>query len=811
MERANHDLGCGEERARLLGKNNTGASNISEDTNRILMPKPTDHAKIPDAVPPLPLFEFDYDDLDGRDRIGTGGDADVYQATIEHGGYTYPVAVKEPRFEGTIQSRVVEKFEDEARTWSNLTNHDNIVSVYAWGTEPLPWMGLEYMDGGTLAGHIGSLNLSQGLWLAGRIAEGVRYGHRHGVAHLDIKPTNVLLRDTGSDTWDYPKVSDWGLAKMLLEHSNSIEGVSPTYAAPEQFDSETFGNPDDFTDIYQLGTVVYAMLAGEPPFTGPSTAVMRSVLDDEPDPPSAVNPTLPDAVDEPISKALSKQKGDRYESLVMFRKELDRLFERSIAGELVTDNSSVGGTARDLGTESTQSTEPSSEAPTQPDNSAPREQETASTAKFEGTIDSGDESPLISRRSALGLAGVGVLGAGGIVAMTQTNNSGDTGPGNGGSTGGDGGDDGTESTGDGSTGGNTGAGIDESSMVLVDRQNTGFYPSTSGPREEVQERWSINFDVDEIASQPAITNGRVYTAIRTRSPGNGSGRILSVDAESGNIEWEVPIDGGSRSSPAVVNGIVYIGTFGSKVLAINAVSGQIQWEFQARDKFRSSPVIADGVLYIGSHDDNVYAIDTAEGEEIWRYETNGGRFGVRSSPAVAGDTLFVGADDTNFYALDTTTGDERWRYDGDDIFFAAPSIRDETVFAAEKNRGLYALDRQTGDLKWEFRQSDRTPIIHESTGFVGSSDGTVYALNLNNGNVEWQTNATGGISLGGGTATAETMYIGGKDNRVYAFDTETGNQLWSFSTGGVVNSIPSVVNSTVYVGSHSGTLYALEA
>jgi hypothetical protein len=66
------------------------------------MPELPDDDRIPEPVPPLPLPNFEYDDLEKRERIGTGGDAKVYRATIDHNGYTYPVAVKQPRFEGTI-------------------------------------------------------------------------------------------------------------------------------------------------------------------------------------------------------------------------------------------------------------------------------------------------------------------------------------------------------------------------------------------------------------------------------------------------------------------------------------------------------------------------------------------------------------------------------------------------------------------------------------------------------------------------------------------------------------------------------------
>lgn len=238
------------------------------------MSDPSDHRQIPEPVATIGIPEIQYDELDVGDRIGTGGDADVYKATVTDGTATRAIALKEPRFQGTLHGDVIQRFRDEAETWSSLDDHDNVVSVHAWDTEPLPWMALEYMDGGNLTDKLGTVDIAEGLWLAGRIADGVRHGHRHGVAHLDLKPDNVLLRETGPDTWDYPKVSDWGLAKMLLEHSKSVQGLSPQYAAPEQFDPDTFGKADDFTDIYQLGAIVYALFTGEPPFSGHATAVM---------------------------------------------------------------------------------------------------------------------------------------------------------------------------------------------------------------------------------------------------------------------------------------------------------------------------------------------------------------------------------------------------------------------------------------------------------------------------------------------------------------------------------------------------------
>ena len=276
---------------------------------------------------------------------------------------------------------------------------------------------------------------SRSIVAGGRIAEGVRHGHRHGVAHLDIKPANILLRGTGSGTWDYPKVSDWGLAKLLLEHSNSVEGISPTYAAPEQFDSDEFGAPDDITDIYQLGTVVYALVAGEPPFTGSSTAVMRSVLDDKPRPPSEHNPDVPESVDEIVLKALAKNKADRYESVILFRKELDRLF-----GSYAIEDSGPGQPSG-VTPANKPTTAEAADTVTEENEATPRSTASASRAEQHGSVSDGkgrrsparstvsdpsdDDSPsIMTRRRAIGILGLGAFGTGGWVVTTRSQDNG---------------------------------------------------------------------------------------------------------------------------------------------------------------------------------------------------------------------------------------------------------------------------------------------------------------------------------------------------------------------------------------------------
>jgi len=279
---------------------------------------------VPDTIPKEPYISVDYGALTNKESIGGGGNADVTKATLPKpdGGVT--LAIKEPRMSGTLHTDAVRRMLEEAETWDMLSDHDHIVGVVDYGSKPIPWIAMEYMDGSHLGAQSGQMDIPQALWTAIAITKGVRHAHRRGVAHLDLKPENILFRIVG-DTWDVPKVADWGLSKHLLEHSKSVEGLSPQYAAPEQVD-EDFGSADDVTDIYQLGAVFYELFTGRPPFEGNPAKAMHKVLHEKPTPPSEIA-DIPEALDEILLRALAKEKDDRYESVLLLRNDLQDLYD----------------------------------------------------------------------------------------------------------------------------------------------------------------------------------------------------------------------------------------------------------------------------------------------------------------------------------------------------------------------------------------------------------------------------------------------------------------------------------------------------
>jgi len=249
-------------------------------------------------------------------HIGSGGNADVYEVRLDSGERA---ALKVPRWQGTISKSLVAEFASEADTWGKLDEHEHIVPLLGWGEQPYPWMLLELLPA-SLADRMDDLSTAEALHVLVDVADALEFAHGRGVVHLDIKPENVLLTADGS-----PKVGDWGLSQVVLEHSQTQMGLTPPYSAPEQL-TDTYGDIDRQTDVYQLSVLAYRMLTGRLPFVADRPAdLQRQILKTDPEPPSALNPSLDSATDDILLRGLAKDPSERYEAVVLLRNELGSL------------------------------------------------------------------------------------------------------------------------------------------------------------------------------------------------------------------------------------------------------------------------------------------------------------------------------------------------------------------------------------------------------------------------------------------------------------------------------------------------------
>jgi Superfamily I DNA and RNA helicases len=300
----------------------------------------------PTTAPRCPEMSVSYKTISTADTqpIHTSELYDIYRVEVQHGNSTTPLAIKQPATDQTISAAFAERFSERAEKWAALSAvesadnadtisaGDHIVDVIEWSDSPVPWLALEYMDGGSLATRLesGDLPLEQALWIGYSVCRALLHAHQNGVVHQDIKPGNILFRQTNG-RWPFPKIGDWGSAKTLMDTIDH-QDMTVSYAAPEQLDSDSFGQPDQSTDLYQVGTLVYRLVTGKLPFDGDAATIRQHKLTTDPIPPSH-RADVPEAFDEVLMPAIQQSKTARYDTIAYLRDELDGL--RDVYGQNV--------------------------------------------------------------------------------------------------------------------------------------------------------------------------------------------------------------------------------------------------------------------------------------------------------------------------------------------------------------------------------------------------------------------------------------------------------------------------------------------
>jgi outer membrane protein assembly factor BamB len=382
----------------------------------------------------------------------------------------------------------------------------------------------------------------------------------------------------------------------------------------------------------------------------------------------------------------------------------------------------------------------------------------------------------------------------------------------------------------------TGGRVISSPLVVGDVVYVG---STDGSlyavnRGDGTQRWK--FDTrGPISASPAFHNGLVFIS-------SLDGQVYAVDAASGQARWTFVTRGERRftapgihgamprtermpdpfdvfmSSPAVANGVVYIGSGDQHVYALDAATGHLRWSFATGDVVHASPAVANGAVIIGSFDRNVYSLDAQTGRERWRYTTGNdtviyNQIGIASSAAVVNGAVFVGGRDGKFHSVDEKTGAVRWVHNNSGGWtIASPAVRDGLVyFPTSDGTRFKAVDVTTGEARINLQNkavSFSSPALVGDLALYGTSDGYLNAVDLTTGTIKTRFQTDGSRANGAPFTDAEGRM---RTQGMYPDRTLDGMMIGmrTMMTLGSVLSSPVVSNGVVYFGSTDGHLYAV--
>ncbi|HLY06444.1 MAG TPA: PQQ-binding-like beta-propeller repeat protein [Rhizomicrobium sp.] len=288
---------------------------------------------------------------------------------------------------------------------------------------------------------------------------------------------------------------------------------------------------------------------------------------------------------------------------------------------------------------------------------------------------------------------------------------------------------------------------------------------------------------DDLVYQPmAVADGVAYGI-------SYDGQIFALDTTTGSPLWYINtgVTFGYSGGVAVSSGALFVCLPGG-LEALNASSGQTIWSVPISG-CAASPAVANGVVYVGDASDHVYAINASTGGQIWQATVNGADGFI--APAVGDGSVFIASGET-IYALDAGSGSSEWSATTGGNIYGTPAIANGKLFVGSYDNNLYAFNACCGGVEWkvnfgsgEFHGAGSPAVgpdpYNPTLVYVPTADGNLTAVSAVTGNIVWQTNLGDGAGPYGAPAVANgVVYVaGGYNGYVYALDASYGTLYWS--------------------------------
>lgn len=265
------------------------------------------------------------------------------------------------------------------------------------------------------------------------------------------------------------------------------------------------------------------------------------------------------------------------------------------------------------------------------------------------------------------------------------------------------------------------------------------------------------------------------------------------------------------SGVAIENDQLYVGTQDRDIRALNAETGETVWVFNLRGEVESdravygTPAISDGVAYVGGYDGMLYSLNLENGNDLWEKLVGDGS-PIVGGPAVGGGLVVVGSSDGFLYAYDVTDGSFRWSFPTDNSIWATPAVANDRVFFGSMDQKIYALDLD-GQKVWEFHTGGAVtaqPLVQDGRVYIGSFSSDFFALDAETGSMIWKFPDASSWYWSRAVTNGDILFVGSTNGNLYALDATTGRLRWVYPTDGSIVGSPALVGDRVAVASTDG-------
>ncbi len=287
----------------------------------------------------------------------------------------------------------------------------------------------------------------------------------------------------------------------------------------------------------------------------------------------------------------------------------------------------------------------------------------------------------------------------------------------------------------------------------------------------------------------------------------------STELQASQLLWKFQCEDEVRATPALSQGVIYVGAYDNNLYAVSALDGKFRWKFPTEGGIATTPVVVpeENLVLFGSEDKVFYAVDTRTGKLAWSFPTNAP---IRSSAVVQHNVVFFGNDAGVLHALrfNAISRTVAWKYDCNTPIRSRPCVHENFVIAATESGEVVCLDLGSAP-KWRFNKPKRpiysSPVVHDGVVYFGCLDMHLYGVDLQNGWGVWRQRLNGRI-IGSPLILGKTVYVGG-DNVLYAMELGSNRPpTWKFETEGQIVSTPVYANGAIYFGSGDGCVYSVE-